>query len=70
MESRKARETTFVSAQDRKLAILYWQLQKRVHTEPGIRQYLFALTRLMKRRQIEPAALNNVGLEMVGAKQI
>ena len=62
-EPQKAGESV-VSTQDRKLAVLYWQLQKKVHTDPGVRDYLFALTRIMKRRQIQPTALNNIGLEL------
>ena len=53
-----------MSAQDRELAVLYWQLQKKVHTDPKIRTYLHALTRILKQRQIRPTALNDVGLEM------
>ena len=68
-ESRKAGETV-VSAQDRKLAVLYWKLQKQVHTDPGIRDYLFALTRIMKRRHIQPTALNNIGLELAGQEKL
>jgi len=59
-----------VSAQDRKLAILYWQLQRKVHTDPGVRDFLFALTRIMKKRHIQPAALNNIGLELAGQEKI
>jgi hypothetical protein len=59
-----------VSAQDRELAVLYWKLQKRVHTDPKIRGYLHELTRQLKKRQIRPTALNDVGLEMALHNQI
>ena len=59
-----------MSVQDRELAILYWKLQKKVHTDPKIRTYLYALTRLLKQREIRPTALNSVGLEMAMQDQI
>ena len=59
-----------MSVQDRELAVLYWQLQRRVHTDPKIRSYLYALTRILKQRHIRPTALNQVGLEMAMQEQI
>jgi len=59
-----------VSANDKELAVLYWKLQKRVHTDPKIRTYLRELTRVLKRRRIRPTALNDVGLEMAMHNQI
>ncbi len=49
---------------DRDLAILYWNLQRKVHTNPGIRGYLYALTKIIRKRQIKPATLNAIGLDM------
>ena len=59
-----------MSVQDRELAVLYWKLQKKVHTDPKIRTYLYELTRLLKQREIRPTALNSVGLEMAMQDQI
>ncbi len=59
-----------MSVRDRQLAVLYWQLQKRVHTDPGMRRYLSELTRILKQRRIRPTALNQVGLELVGQDQL
>ena len=59
-----------MGVRDRQLAVLYWQLQKRVHTEPAMRSYLSALTQILKKRRIRPTALNDVGLELAGQEQI
>jgi len=59
-----------VSAQDRELAVLYWKLQKKVHTDPRIRGYLHELTQQLKKRHIRPTALNDVGLELAMDNQI
>jgi hypothetical protein len=59
-----------MSAQDKELAVLYWKLQRKVHTNPGMRGYLHELTRILKERRIRPATINDVGLEMVGHNQI
>ncbi len=53
-----------MSVRDRELAILYWQLQKKVHTDPGIRTYLSEVTRILQKRRVRPTALNQVGLEL------
>ena len=58
-----------MSNQDRQLAVLYWQLQRKVHTNPRVRKHLSALTRLLKKRQIQPADLNEVGLDLVAQDQ-
>ena len=58
-----------MSAQDKELAVLYWTLQRKVHTDPSVRGYLHALTRILKQRRIRPTAINAVGLEMVGQNQ-
>ena len=52
------------SSTDRDLAILYWRLQRRVHTHPGVRGYLSALTDLLRQRRIKAATLNAIGLEL------
>jgi len=49
---------------DRDLAVLYWRLQRGVHTNPRIRSYLHTITELMRRRRIRPATVNAIGLEM------
>ena len=59
-----------MSVKDRNLAVLYWRLQKKVHTDPGIRSYLYELTRILKKRRIRPTALNDVGLELAMQDQI
>ena len=59
-----------MSVRDRQLAVLYWQLQKRVHTDPAMRTYLSELTQILKRRRIRPTALNQVGLELAVQDQI
>ena len=59
-----------MSTQDKELAVLYWKLQKRVHTEPKLRSYLRELTQVMKQRQIRPTTLNDIGLEMAMQNQI
>ena len=59
-----------MNPQDRKLAILYWRLQMKVHTNPRIRAYLDELTRILKRRRIRPEILNQVGLKMATHGQI
>jgi hypothetical protein len=64
------READIMSAQDKELAVLYWKLQKRVHTDPKIRSYLSELTRVLKQRRIRPTTLNDVGLEMAMQNQI
>jgi hypothetical protein len=51
---------------DRDLVVLYWRLQRGVHTNPRIRTYLYAITDLMRRRRIEAAAVNAIGLELAG----
>ena len=53
-----------VGAQDRQLAVLYWRLQRQVHTNPAVRAYLRELTRVLRQRHIRPTALNQVGLEL------
>ncbi len=50
--------------QDRKLVVLYWKLQEKVHTNPKIRAYLLHLTRILVKRRIRPRMINRVGLEM------
>ena len=55
---------------DRDLAILYWKLQRSVHTNPGIRGYLYALTEILRERRIKAATLNAIGLEMVVNNQL
>ena len=50
---------------NRDLAVMYWTLQKKIHTTPGIRKYLQTLRKIMKARQIQPAMLNAVGLELI-----
>ena len=67
---RDAKENSTVSVQDRQLAVLYWKLQRQVHTNPGIRTYLHQLTDILKRRHIRPTALNQIGLELVMEEQI
>jgi hypothetical protein len=59
-----------MGAKDRELAELYWQLQKKVHTDPKMRSYLNSLTRSLKARRIRPNALNEVGLELAGQNRI
>jgi hypothetical protein len=59
-----------MSARDRQLAVLYWQLQKRVHTDPAMRSYLSALTQVLKKRRIRPTTLNQVGLELAVQEQL
>lgn len=59
-----------MGAKDRELAELYWQLQKKVHTDPKVRPYLHSLTRILKARRIRPNALNEVGLELAGQNRI
>jgi hypothetical protein len=59
-----------MSVQDRELAVLYWKLQKRVHTDPKIRSYLHEVTRILQKRHIRPTALNRVGLELAHEGQI
>jgi hypothetical protein len=59
-----------MSVRDRQLAVLYWQLQRRVHTDPAMRIYLSELTQILKRRRIRPTALNQVGLELAVQEQI
>ena len=59
-----------MGAKDRELAELYWQLQKKVHTDPKMRSYLNSLTRILKARRIRPNALNEVGLELAEQNRI
>ena len=59
-----------MSVQDRELAVLYWKLQKRVHTDPKIRSYLREVTRILQKRHIRPTVLNRVGLELAHEGQI
>ena len=59
-----------MSVQDKQLAVLYWKLQRQVHTNPGIRSYLYELTRVLKRRHIRPNTLNQIGLELAMEDQI
>lgn len=63
-------EKDLVSAQDKELAILYWKLQRKVHTDPTIRGYLDALTCILKERRIRPTVINDVGLELASHNQI
>ncbi len=65
-----AKEKDNMSAQDRELAVLYWRLQKKVHTDPKIRSYLHELTRMLKARKIRPTLLNDVGLELAMENRI
>ena len=58
-----------MSNQDRELAVLYWQLQRKVHTNPKVRKHLYALTRLLKKRHIQPSDLNQVGLDLATQEQ-
>ncbi len=58
-----------MSARDRELAVLYWQLQKKVHTDPKIRTYLTQVTKMLQKRRVRPTALNDVGLQMTYQKQ-
>ena len=55
---------------DRDLAILYWRLQRIVHTNPGIRGYLHALTELLRERRVSASALNTIGLELAVNNQL
>lgn len=57
-------------ATDRDLAILYWKLQRSVHTNPGIRGYLYALTEILRQRRIKATTLNAIGLELAVNNQI
>jgi hypothetical protein len=57
-------ELNGMTAQDRDLAVLYWKLQRQVHTHPGIRSYLHALDRIIHERGIRPSYVNKVGMEM------
>jgi hypothetical protein len=66
----KKLEKSAMSAKDRELAELYWQLQKKVHTEPKIRTYLHQLTRILKERRIRPNTLNQIGLDLVAQNRI
>ena len=59
-----------MDAQDRKLVVLYWRLQMKVHTNPKVRSYLYALTRILKRRRIRPEILNRVGFELAAQGRI
>ena len=59
-----------MSAKDRELAELYWQLQKKVHVEPKIRTYLLHLTRILKERRIRPNVLNQVGRDLAAQNHI
>ncbi|MBT3602008.1 MAG: hypothetical protein HOE48_13735 [Candidatus Latescibacteria bacterium] len=52
-----------MSTQDRQLAVLYWELQRKVHTNPKMRVYLNHVSSVLKQRNIRPSALNAVGLE-------
>jgi hypothetical protein len=70
VQNESQQESDTVSAQDRELAVLYWKLQKKVHTDPQIRGYLYELTQQLKKRRIRPTALNDVGLEMAMDNQI
>ena len=58
-----------MSARDRELAVLYWKLQKKVHTDPKIRTYLTQVTKMLQKRRVRPTALNEVGLQMTYQKQ-
>lgn len=58
------------SASDRDLAVLYWKLQRNVHTNPGIRGYLYALTEILRKRRIKAATLNAIGLELAVNNQL
>ena len=64
------KEKATMGVQDRNLAVLYWQLQKMVHTDPTFRTYLYELTRILEARRIRPMALNDVGLEMAMQNQL
>ena len=55
---------------DRDLAVLYWKLQRSVHTNPGIRGYLHSLTEILRQRRITASALNAIGLELVVNNQL
>jgi len=59
-----------VSVRDRQLAVLYWKLQRQVHTNPSIRTYLQQLTNTLRQRRIRPTALNQVGLELAVEERI
>ena len=55
---------------DRDLAVLYWKLQRSVHTNPGIRGYLYALSETLRQRDVKAATLNAIGLELAAHNQI
>ena len=55
---------------DHDLAVLYWKLQRSVHTNPGIRGYLHALTEILRQRRITASTLNAIGLELVVNNQL
>ena len=56
--------------QDRELVVLYWKLQKKVHTDPKVRILLREIIGYLNRRHIGPKVLNEVGLGMVSDGQI
>ena len=55
---------------DRDLVVLYWRLQRGVHTNPRIRTYLYTITELMRRRRIKPTTVNAICLEMAEKNRI
>ncbi len=53
-----------MSQEDKKLAALYWRLQKQSHVNPKLRTYVHRLWSILQARHIDPCALNNVGVEL------
>ena len=52
------------------LMFLYWDWQRKAHTEPELRKYLPAIIKLLKRRGVKTTTLNNVGLSLEAHKKI
>lgn len=59
-----------MSAKDKNLVLLYWKLQRKVHTNPAMRSYLHQLERILKTRQICAVTVNDVGWELAMENRI
>lgn len=51
-----------LDVKDIELIDLYWRLQRKAHTKPGLRSYLEALSKILRDKGLVSSLVNEVGL--------
>ncbi|MDP6038156.1 MAG: hypothetical protein QGG64_06370 [Candidatus Latescibacteria bacterium] len=54
-----------MSQKDKSLVVLYWKIQRKIHTQPELRTYFQAIQKKVQQRRIKYRHINDLGVELV-----